>query len=48
MISTEEFMTIKILHKQGISKRVIAKTLGISRNTVNKYFYQRALKKRIY
>ncbi|MFQ5356725.1 MAG: IS21 family transposase, partial [Mariprofundaceae bacterium] len=37
MISTEELMTIKILHQQGHSQREIAKQLGISRNTVKKY-----------
>jgi len=33
-------MTIKILHKQGYSKRAIAKQLGISRNTVTKHLSQ--------
>lgn len=33
-------MTIKILHRQGYSKRAIAKQLGISRNTVNKRLSQ--------
>ena len=37
MITLEELMTIKILHKQGHSKRAIAKQLSISRNTVNKH-----------
>jgi len=37
MISADELMTIKILHKQGHSKRTIAKQLGISRNTVNQH-----------
>lgn len=37
MISIEELMTIKILHKQGYSKRAIAKQLGISRNTVDNH-----------
>lgn len=37
MISIEELMTIKILHKQGHSKRAIAKQLGVSPNTVNKH-----------
>jgi len=37
MISTEELMTIKILHKQGYSKRAIARQLGLSRNTVTKH-----------
>jgi transposase len=42
MISIEELMTIQILHKQGCSKRAIAKQLGISRNTVNKHLSQGA------
>jgi len=42
MISTEELMTIKILHKQGHSKRSIAKQLGVSRNTVNKHLSKEA------
>jgi transposase len=37
MISNEEFMKIKVLAKQGMSQRAIAKQLGISRNTVKKY-----------
>jgi len=37
MISKEEFMKIKVLAKQGMSQRTIAKQLGISRNTVKKY-----------
>lgn len=37
MISTEELMTIKILHQQGYSQRAIAKQLGISRHTVKRY-----------
>ena len=37
MVSTEELMTIKILHKQGYSKRAIARQLGLSRNTVTKH-----------
>jgi transposase len=37
MVSTEELMTIKILHKQGYSKRAIARKLGLSRNTVTKH-----------
>lgn len=43
MISIEELMTIKILHKQGHSKQAIAKQLGISRNTVNNGVYLRML-----
>ncbi|EMW60155.1 helix-turn-helix family protein, partial [Escherichia coli p0305293.5] len=30
-------MEIKILHKQGMSSRAIARELGISRNTVKRY-----------
>ncbi|WP_215271111.1 helix-turn-helix domain-containing protein, partial [Escherichia coli] len=30
-------MEIKILHKQGMSSRTIARELGISRNTVKRY-----------
>ncbi|MEE9303408.1 MAG: IS21 family transposase [Thiotrichaceae bacterium] len=37
MISIEELMSIKILHKQGTSQRAIAKQLGVSRNTVKKH-----------
>jgi transposase len=40
MISTEELMTIQILHKQGYSKRAIARQLGVSQNTVNKHLSQ--------
>ena len=40
MISTEELMSIKILYKQGYSKRAIAKQLSISRNTVSKHLSQ--------
>jgi len=40
MISTEELMTIKILHEQGKSQRAIAKQLGVSRNTVKKHLLQ--------
>ena len=36
MINQEERMEIKVLIKQGISIRKIAKQLGISRNTVRK------------
>jgi transposase len=42
MISTEELMTIQILHKQGYSKRAIARQLGVSRNTVDKHLSQNA------
>ena len=37
MITTEEFIKIKILYKQGYSQRAIARELGISRNTVKRY-----------
>jgi len=37
MIKNEELMTIKTLHKTGVSNRHIAKQLKISRNTVVKY-----------
>ncbi len=38
MIKIGELMTIETLRKQGHSSRQIAKLLGISRNTVRKYF----------
>lgn len=41
MISTEVFMDIIALHRQGHSMRWIAKKLGIHRNTVKKYIIQR-------
>jgi transposase len=37
MVSYEEYMQIKILHKQGRSLRAIACELGCSVNTVRKY-----------
>lgn len=37
MISTEVFMDIFSLHRQGYSMRAIARKLGIHRNTVRKY-----------
>lgn len=37
MINQEEQMEIKILNKQGMGIRKIARTLGISRNTVRRY-----------
>jgi len=40
MITLEELMTIKILHKQGYSQRAIAKKLCISRQTVNRHLSQ--------
>jgi len=41
MISTEVFMDILALHRQGRSMRQIAKKLGIHRNTVKKYITQK-------
>ncbi len=37
MVTFETVMEIKILHKQGMSSRAIARELGISRNTVKHY-----------
>ncbi|UYA60756.1 Mobile element protein [Pectobacterium sp. F1-1] len=37
MVTFETVMEIKILHKQGMSSRAIAKKLGISHNTVKRY-----------
>ena len=37
MTTPEEWMTIKTLSKKGLSQRKIARTLGISRNTVKRY-----------
>jgi len=41
MISTEVFMDILEVHRQGHSMRWIAKKLGIHRNTVKKYITQK-------
>ena len=41
MISTEVFMDILALHRQGHSMRWIAKKLGIHRNTVKKYITEK-------
>ena len=38
MVTFETVMEIKILHKQGMSSRAIARELGISRNTVKRLF----------
>jgi len=43
MISTEVFMDILTLHRQGHSMRWIAKKLGIHRNTVKKNITQKKL-----
>ena len=40
MIAQEVFMDIFTLHRQGHSARSIAKKLGLSRTTVNKYLKQ--------
>lgn len=37
MVTFETVMEIKILHKQGMNSRAIARELGISRNTVKRY-----------
>ena len=37
MVTFETVMEIKILHKQGMSSRAIARELGSSRNTVKRY-----------
>lgn len=37
MVTFETVMEIKILHKQGMSSRAIARELGIYRNTVKRY-----------
>ncbi len=37
MVTFEIVMEIKILHKQGMSSRAIARELGLSRNTVKRY-----------
>lgn len=39
MISMEVYMDILTLHRQGLSQRIIAKKLGIHRNTVKKYIH---------
>lgn len=41
MLTTEVFMDILALHRQGHSMRWIAKKLGIHRNTVKKYITQK-------
>lgn len=43
MINQEEQMEIKILNKQGMGIRKIARTLGISRNTVRRYLRHEAI-----
>jgi len=40
VITPEEWMTIKTLNKKGVSQRGIARTLGISRNTVKRRLFE--------
>ncbi len=40
-------MKIKILHKQGMSSRAIARELGISRNTVKRYLQAKCRRQNI-
>lgn len=42
MVTTEVFMDILALHRQGLSMRWIAKKLGIHRNTVKRYITEKA------
>ena len=42
MISTEVFMDILALRRQGFSMRYIARKLGIHRNTVKRYLESKA------
>lgn len=44
MLTKEAIMEIKILARQGMSVRAIAKTLGISRNTVRRYLRGESVK----
>lgn len=39
MLTEEEVMEIKILHRQGLGIRSISRRLGISRNTVKRYLF---------
>lgn len=39
MVTKEGVMEIKILHRQGVGIREIARQLGVSRNTVRKYLH---------
>ncbi|MGS9073936.1 IS21 family transposase, partial [Salmonella enterica subsp. enterica serovar Infantis] len=38
MLTLEQAVTIQILHQQGPSLKASSRELGISRNTVRKYF----------
>lgn len=40
MITQETYVTIHVLHKQGLSIRAIARKLGLSRNTVRRHLAQ--------
>ncbi|AKS84073.1 transposase [Escherichia coli] len=48
MVTFETVMEIKILHKQGMSSRAIARELGISRNTVKRYLQAKSEPPKIY
>ncbi|STS31996.1 transposase for insertion sequence IS100 [Klebsiella pneumoniae] len=48
MVTFETVMEIKILHKQGMSSRAIARELGISRNTVKRYLLAQSETAKIY
>lgn len=37
MITMDEWTTIRVLHRKGVSIRKIAGLLGLSRNTVRRY-----------
>jgi IS30 family transposase len=43
MISIDKWTTIRTLHKEGHSKRAIAKMMGVSRNTVKRALYKSKL-----
>lgn len=47
MVTFETVMEIKILHKQGMSSRAIARELGISRNTVKRYLQAKSERQNI-
>ncbi|MBM4287277.1 MAG: helix-turn-helix domain-containing protein [Deltaproteobacteria bacterium] len=39
VISMEVWHTIQVLRRQGLKKRAIARKLGISKNTVKRYWH---------